>query len=144
MRCHNLIAFSKFQLFSKISTLSIIKIIIVKALPSNETWMDKKNNAAKLSCTRNWLNHLQAGIPELVNILSIHQKWIVFSLLISTHKILNISESTILKFNYELWFIQSHYNVNLQVQVAMSKRITLTSEISHDHDQKDHTHNFWY
>ena len=38
-----------------------------------------------------------------------------FSLPVSTHEILNISESTILKFNYILlWFIFTHYNVDLQ------------------------------
>ena len=40
------------------------------------------------------------------------QQWIVFSLLISTHKILKLSESRTLKFNNVLWFIYTHYNVD--------------------------------
>ena len=55
------------------------------------------------------------------------QQWVVSSLLIRIHEILNTSESTIMKFNYVLWFIQSHYNIGLEVQFAMSMRTTLTS-----------------
>ena len=36
-----------------------------------------------------------------------------FSVLITAHEILNISESTILKLNYELRFIHTHYNIDL-------------------------------
>ena len=57
-----------------------------------------------------------------------NQKWMVFSLLINTHEILNISELIILKLNYYSWFIRIHYNVHLyeHVQVAMSMSATLT------------------
>ena len=60
------------------------------------------------------------------------QYWIVF---FATHKhsnkILNISESTILKFNYELWFIHTHYNADLYIQVGMSMSTILTSNSYH-------------
>ena len=41
------------------------------------------------------------------------QQWIGFSLLISTYIILTISESTLLKFNYVLWFIHTQINIDL-------------------------------
>ena len=39
---------------------------------------------------------------------------------------------TILEFNYVLWFIHTHYNVNLYVQVAMSMRTALEFVLSYN------------
>ena len=35
-----------------------------------------------------------------------------FSVLISTHEILNLSELTVLELNYVFWFIHTHYNLD--------------------------------
>ena len=52
-----------------------------------------------------------------------YQQRIVFSLLISTHEILNISKSRILKFNYVLRFIL------LLITTLINKYMSLTSNI---------------
>ena len=48
-------------------------------------------------------------------VASTDQQGNLFSLLISTHKVLNISESTIL---FSASFIYTYYNVSLEVEVA--------------------------
>ena len=37
----------------------------------------------------------------------------------ATHEILNISESTILKYNYVLWFIRTHYKIAKSISTTL-------------------------
>ena len=103
------------------------------------TSVAKNNNAPdpdltyeKLGCNPDWrVCNDQLYVCYMPEVWIGDQQWIVFSLVISTHEILNTSVWTILKFNYVVWFIRTHYNVNLEIQFTMSMRTTLTSNSYH-------------